>query len=80
MNRTVVLIGDSIVKSLEGKHPNLEVHSFPGARPLDHRIMTFLQQNRQNNWQGIIIMIGGNALSPWKGKPALSPEQVSPLN
>ena len=77
MNQTVVIIGDSIVGSLSGKHPNLEVHSFPGARPLDNRIINFIQANRNNDWQAVIIMIEGNALSHWKGKPALSPETVS---
>ena len=71
------MISDSIAKPLVGRHERLIVRSFPGARPLDTAVVNCVQQIRVNEYQGVILFLGGNALSNWKNRIGLSPNEVS---
>ena len=71
-NNTVLLC-DSIARSVTNN--KIDIVSISGARV--QQLHTFINQNLSVlNYENIIVMIGGNNLSDWKGQRKETPEKA----
>ena len=71
-----LVLSDSILKNVNIPGTNFEILAFPGARPTDGRLISAIRGLQPGRYQAVLLFLGANALSEWKGKPALNPETV----
>ena len=71
----VLLLSDSMERPLTGRHEQVDVRSFPGARPKNTAVINFKNRITENQYQAVIFL-RGNALSDWKDQRGVSPFEV----